>query len=157
MKIPSATGFAVVCTTELAFEYLKQTEQIKLIDLYWLWSSCALIQIPGVSLVHDCPFYCSSFTRHRCFGASWTWLSMHHSMFLSNLNRTTLLIHRHARQCILTKTAHSIQLASSGDWSPLIPLWTIYRLFTLCKLRKCILPLTWVICSTEAKSLFKGC
>lgn len=33
MKIPSATGFAVVCTTELAFEYLKQTEQIKLIVL----------------------------------------------------------------------------------------------------------------------------
>ena len=33
MKIASATGFAVVCTTELAFEYLKQTEQIKLIVL----------------------------------------------------------------------------------------------------------------------------
>ena len=33
MKIASTTGFAVVCTTELAFEYLKQTEQIKLIVL----------------------------------------------------------------------------------------------------------------------------
>lgn len=31
MKIPSATGFTIVCTTELAFEYLKQTVQMKLI------------------------------------------------------------------------------------------------------------------------------
>lgn len=32
MKIPSATGFAVVRPTELAFEYLKQTAEIVLVS-----------------------------------------------------------------------------------------------------------------------------
>ena len=119
MKIASATGFAVVCTTELAFEYLKQTEQIKLI---------VLITRPlrpysatrGFARVSTARLLQSRYKMQ----VSCIRLSMHHrSMLFSNLKWTTALIsiYRHAR--VFWGRLKNVQLAST-DLSGFCGLYT---------------------------------
>ena len=111
MKIPSTTGFAVVCTTELAFEYLKQTEQMKLIVLI-MRPLRPFSATRGFARVSRLPVLLQSRYKMQV-KLSELYTSFHappiNALQQFKINNRVIIDAR-----ILGKTVQSIQLASSG-------------------------------------------